>query len=168
MVSVVESRDRFLLLTITLIVAISACDIAADLSHGTPVQHVFQELTLLFLSLCALFWLIIGLRKQQREISDLKQALQKTEQSQHQPEQYVLEARKKLADVISQQFNDWLLSRSEQEVGWLLIKGLSLKEIAALRETREKTVRQQASSIYKKADISGRHAFSAWFIEDIL
>jgi DNA-binding CsgD family transcriptional regulator len=53
-------------------------------------------------------------------------------------------------------------------VGRLLLKGLSLKEIAAIRNTLEKTVRQQASSIYKKAELNGRHAFSAWFIEDIL
>jgi DNA-binding NarL/FixJ family response regulator len=48
------------------------------------------------------------------------------------------------------------------------LKGFSLKEIAALRGTSEKTIRQQASSVYKKAGLSGRHAFSAWFIEDIL
>ena len=60
------------------------------------------------------------------------------------------------------------VTTSEKDVGWLLSKGLSLKEIAAIRETLEKTVRQQASSIYKKAGLSGRHAFSAWFIEDAL
>ena len=63
---------------------------------------------------------------------------------------------------------DWQLTTSEKDVGWLLLKGLSLKEIAAIRQTMEKTVRQQASSIYKKAGLSGRHAFSAWFIEDAL
>jgi len=50
----------------------------------------------------------------------------------------------------------------------LLLKGLSIKEIAALRETHEKTVRQQASAIYRKAGVAGRHAFAAWFIEDLL
>ncbi len=53
-------------------------------------------------------------------------------------------------------------------LGWLLLKGLSLREISIIRETQEKTVRQQASSIYKKSGVNGRHAFSAWFIEDIL
>jgi hypothetical protein len=42
------------------------------------------------------------------------------------------------------------------------------KKYVLERSTQEKTVRQQASSIYKKAGVSGRHAFSAWFIEDIL
>ncbi len=32
------------------------------------------------------------------------------------------------------------------------------------RNTVEKTVRQQASSIYQKAGVSGRHAFAAWFL----
>ncbi|MCK5396413.1 MAG: DNA-binding response regulator, partial [Gammaproteobacteria bacterium] len=80
----------------------------------------------------------------------------------------VLDARTSLGNVINQQFNDWQLTNSEKEVGRLLLKGLSLKEIAAIRNTLEKTVRQQASSIYKKAELNGRHAFSAWFIEDIL
>jgi DNA-binding NarL/FixJ family response regulator len=50
----------------------------------------------------------------------------------------------------------------------LLLKGLSFKEIAAVRNTLEKTVRQQASGIYKKAGVSSRHAFAVWFIEDFL
>jgi DNA-binding NarL/FixJ family response regulator len=45
---------------------------------------------------------------------------------------------------------------------------LSFNEIAAVRETKEKTVRQQASEIYRKSGVSGRHAFSAWFFEDFL
>jgi DNA-binding NarL/FixJ family response regulator len=43
-----------------------------------------------------------------------------------------------------------MLTGSEIEVGWLLLKGLSLKEIAIVRSTQEKTVRQQASSIDSK------------------
>ncbi len=50
----------------------------------------------------------------------------------------------------------------------LLLKGLSFKEIAAIRSTREKTVRQQASQLYAKAGVNRRYAFSAWFFEDFL
>jgi len=165
---VFENKEKFLLMVFVLIVTISGYDIISDLSHGTSYSHVFQEIVLLTLSFLALLWLLAGFRKQQVEIKDLKNSLQKSENSQQQPAQYVLDARKRLADVIGQQFSDWSLSRSEQEVGWLLLKGLSLKEIANLRDTKEKTVRQQASAIYKKAGVNGRHTFSAWFIEDIL
>lgn len=50
----------------------------------------------------------------------------------------------------------------------LLLKGLSFKEIASVRDTMEKTVLQQASTIFKKANVSGLHAFSAWFMEGLL
>ena len=50
----------------------------------------------------------------------------------------------------------------------LLLKGLSFREIAAVRQTREKTVRQQASAIYGKSGLEGRHEFAAWFLEDFL
>ena len=78
------------------------------------------------------------------------------------------ETRHQLGTLIRQQFADWKLTDSEQSVGLLLLKGLSFREIAAVRDTREKTVRAQASAIYRKAGVSGRHAFSAWFIEDFL
>ena len=74
----------------------------------------------------------------------------------------------RLGEAIAQQFATWELTQSEREVGWLLLKGLTLKEIAAMRDTAEKTVRQHASAIYRKSGVSGRHAFAAWFIEDCL
>ena len=40
--------------------------------------------------------------------------------------------------------------------------------IAALREVKEKTVRQQATSIYAKAGYAGRHELVAHFIEDLM
>ncbi len=73
-----------------------------------------------------------------------------------------------LGEIIRRQFKRWQLSSGELEVAILLLKGLSFKEIAGVRETRERTVRQQASAIYRKADVSGRHAFAAWFVEDFL
>jgi DNA-binding NarL/FixJ family response regulator len=66
------------------------------------------------------------------------------------------------------QFTDWHLTPSEKEVALLLLKGLSFREIALLRNTAEKTVRQQASEIYQKSDVTGRHGLSAWFFEDFL
>jgi len=165
-----ESKDKFLLLVLSLIIVASVFDIVTDLSHNVPLDHVIKEILLFVVSITAVFWLMLGLRDQQRQVGDLKRELENAKQQviNLQPEQYVIDGRKRLSDVISQQFNEWSLSPSEKEVGWLLLKGLSLKEIAAIRETLEKTVRQQASSVYKKSNLSGRHAFSAWFIEDIL
>ena len=42
-----------------------------------------------------------------------------------------------LSQLISQQFEQWKLSIAEQEVAVKLLKGFSLKEIAAMRQTGE-------------------------------
>ena len=72
------------------------------------------------------------------------------------------------ADYVRARFTDWNLSRSEQEIAWLVLKGFSFTEIATLRAVQGKTVRQQATSIYAKSGCSGRNEFIAHFIQDLL
>lgn len=50
----------------------------------------------------------------------------------------------------------------------LLLKGLSHKELAVVRGVSERTVREQARSIYSKGGLTGRTALSAFFLEDLL
>jgi DNA-binding CsgD family transcriptional regulator len=68
---------------------------------------------------------------------------------------------------MDRQFEDWGMTAAEREVGLLILKGLSHKEIASLRATTEATVRQQAQAIYRKANLPGKTAFSAYFLEDL-
>lgn len=161
-------KETILILIFAIVVVASGADLVADLSHGVDTAHIVKETIVVSISTIGLAWLLWGLRQQRLEIRSLQQELETANSPQAPPKKYVLEARKKLGNVVTQQFSEWMLTGSETEVGWLLLKGLSLKEIAIVRSTKEKTVRQQASSIYKKAGVSGRHAFSAWFIEDIL
>ena len=51
---------------------------------------------------------------------------------------------KGLGAAIDAQFNKWGLTPAERDVALLQLKGLRHKEIAELRETSERTVRQQA------------------------
>ena len=73
-----------------------------------------------------------------------------------------------LGEAIDRQFLTWKLTEAEREVGLLILKGLSLKEIVGARATSERTIRAQARSIYSKAGLSGRSALSAFFLEDLL
>ena len=73
-----------------------------------------------------------------------------------------------LGAEIARQFRTWGLTEAESAVGMTVLKGLSHKEIAVLRGTSEATVRQQARSIYQKSGLSGKAAFSAYFLEDLL
>jgi DNA-binding CsgD family transcriptional regulator len=68
---------------------------------------------------------------------------------------------------LDRQFEEWGMTAAEREVGLLILKGLSHKEIASLRATTEATVRQQAQAIYRKAKLPGKTAFSAYFLEDL-
>ena len=161
-------KETVLILIFATVVIASGADLVADLSHGADTEHIVKEVIVVSISTIAIAWLLWGLHQQRLEIRSLQQELKTANSPRTPPKKYVLDARKKLGNVVTQQFSEWMLTGSEIEVGWLLLKGLSLKEIAIVRSTQEKTVRQQASSIYKKAGVSGRHAFSAWFIEDIL
>lgn len=73
-----------------------------------------------------------------------------------------------LVEAIEAQFSRWNLTEAEREVALLLLKGLTLKEVATVRAASERTVREQARSIYTKAGLSGRAALSAFFLEDLL
>lgn len=70
--------------------------------------------------------------------------------------------------AIDDQFKAWDLTEAERDVGLLILKGLSHKENAILRATNDATVHQQARSIYHKSGLSGKAAFSAYFLEDLL
>jgi DNA-binding CsgD family transcriptional regulator len=73
-----------------------------------------------------------------------------------------------LGEAIETQFNRWNLTEAEREVALLLLKGLSLKEVATVRAVSERTVREQSRAVYTKAGLSGRAALSAFFLEDLL
>jgi len=161
-------KQSSLIFIFALVVVASGIDLYTDLSHGATLAHIAKEAVIVVLSAIALAWLLNSMRRQKEEIQWLKKEIEEAKHPHRQADEYVLKTRRQVGEVIAQQFEEWGLTGSEKEVGMLLIKGLSLKEISMVRNTLEKTVRQQASAIYGKADMPGRHAFAAWFIEDLL
>lgn len=73
-----------------------------------------------------------------------------------------------LGQAMDAQFSRWSLTDAEREVALLLLKGLSSKEVAAVRGSSERTVREQARAVYTKSGLTGRAALSAFFLEDLL
>jgi len=69
--------------------------------------------------------------------------------------------------AIVEQLDEWEATDAERDVGQLILRGLSHKEIARLRNTSEATVRQQAQSLYRKANMPNKGAFSAYFLDDV-
>ena len=105
---------------------------------------------------------------QQRALGDLRGQLHKAQGQLARLNTQTQEFANHYRAVMQKQFDAWNLTASEQDVVIGMLKGLSFREIAGLRETREKTVRQQASSVYRKAGVASRHELAAWFFEDML
>lgn len=160
------NHDHVIMTLLLLVTIASGTDLMADLSEGVNSTHLLQEAFLMLIAGGAFLWLAHKLHSSKCALNALEAELESLK-SIEQPKE-LRHAKQQLSQVIASQFAQWQLSKSEQDVGLLLLKGFSLKEIAAIRNTAEKTIRQQASSIYRKSGLSGRHVFSAWFLEDLL
>ena len=71
-------------------------------------------------------------------------------------------------DLLNARFDEWGLTVAERDVALFAIKGLTVQDIARLRETSEGTVKAQTAAIYRKAEVSGRPQLLSLFIEDLM
>lgn len=71
-------------------------------------------------------------------------------------------------ELLEQHFDIWSLTPAERDVALLVIKGLSIAEIAALRSSKEGTVKAQCNAIYAKAGVKGRHQLLSYFVEELM
>jgi len=166
--SVAVTKDFWLSLLLAVIVITAGVDIAEDRALNVPVAHLVQEGILLLLSALACAYLILEMHRRSRAMRDLRYNLTLSDARLASLDEELRRSRSAFAETIRKQFHRWDLTESEQEVALLLLKGLSIREIAELRSTREKTVRQHASHVYAKAGLEGRHALAAWFLEDFM
>lgn len=65
-------------------------------------------------------------------------------------------ASSQLQDIIQNHFDTWKLTASERDVAALMIKGLSISEIAAVRGSAEGTVKAHLNAIYRKSNARNR------------
>lgn len=61
-----------------------------------------------------------------------------------------------LQGVIENHFVEWKLTASERDVASLMVKGLSISEIAGVRGSAEGTVKAHLNAIYRKANARNR------------
>jgi DNA-binding CsgD family transcriptional regulator len=126
------------------------------------------EPTLIVLTAAGVIYLLGRVRRQHQEQLSLIRDLEVARAEGAQWRSDMRDLLSGLGAAIDAQFERWGLTAAEREVALLMLKGLSHKEIAAVREASERTVRQQARAIYAKANLSGRAALSAFFLEDLL
>ena len=146
----------------------SVADIAVDLSHGANTGHIIQESVIVIFSLALFFILYSDIKKQKNKNQLLVHKIVEIREISKKSSEELNKAKRDFGVVISKQFSIWTLTESESDVALFLLKGFNSKEIANLRGTSEKTIRNQLTSIYQKAEVSGKHALIAWFIDDLL
>lgn len=164
-----STRERWVVVAVLVLVALLvALDVATDVRQGASVWHVALEVVAGTVAASGAIYLLQGTVRLRRRLAQQASDLSAYRT---QADAWQAEARKHvegLAHSIDRQLERWQLSTAEKEIAFLLLKGLSLKEIAALRGTGEKTVRAQSAAIYAKAGLAGRSELSAFFLEDLL
>lgn len=126
------------------------------------------ELALMFTGIFAIVRLRENIRHEAAARSNL---LVKLREVREESNEWRTKAQTHLAGLVQSiriQCDKWGFTPAERDVALLMLKGLSHKEIAILRNTHESTVRQQARSIYSKADMNSRREFCAYFLDDLL
>ena len=154
---------------LTGILVLISVDLVTDAMEGVRLTHLLVEIAAACGAGIGITILLRhSFRKKNREIAVSRRL---ADESAREAGRWKAESEKHvrgLSLAIDAQFDRWSLSRSEREVALLLLKGLSLKEIASLRDTSEKTVRAQSGAVYSKSGLGGRSELSAYFMEDLL
>jgi putative tricarboxylic transport membrane protein len=108
------------------------------------------------------------LERAEREAQQNSQQLERAEKAAKENSAQAQDLLRGMGNQMERQLDAWRLTAAEKEVATLMLKGLRHKEIASIRDTSERTVRQQALAVYRKAGIEGRSELAAYFFEDFL
>lgn len=164
--------NKALLITYFLIVflftGVEVIEEIADFGTEESTWNSAGEIVILMVSLIGLVYFLLLILKQGREKKEGEIQLVHANQELQSFNIRLQNIKKEFSTVTQLQFEEWELTPSEQEIAHLLLKGLSFREIAEIRETKEKTVRHQATGVYTKSGVCGRNEFAAWFFEDLL
>nr|BFD57993.1 hypothetical protein CKG001_01000 [Bdellovibrio sp. CKG001]BFD61421.1 hypothetical protein BdHM001_01020 [Bdellovibrio sp. HM001]BFD65090.1 hypothetical protein HAGR004_01120 [Bdellovibrio sp. HAGR004] len=162
-------KERAVLIVVLATVALMvAIDLVTDSQEGVAVWHVLVEGGAGLAALFGIFYVLKDSFNLQHKLSD---SLSENAKLKQEAQDWKTEAQKYiegLSKSIDLQLSKWNLSQAEKEVALLLLKGLSLKEIAEIRHTTEKTARVQSIAIYSKSGLAGRSELAAFFLEDLL
>lgn len=167
--NVLHSFERVIAIGVGISTIVLFLDLKADINQGFRLEHIVLEITAFLFCVGITCYALLTLWNKEREKIVVLQ--NKLVASEEEKEKWKSEAQsfiKGLQNSIEKQFNLWRFTDSEKDIGLLILKGLSHKEIADIRKTNEKTVRQQATCIYNKSKLSGKGELFAFFLEDLL
>jgi len=159
-----------ILLFLTLLTGYTAYEVydeLTDLGQGESPLIVWVEILIVSASLGFVFYITRLLYKNISQQKQTEQKLQQVRQQLHSSNQRLQQGKEAFRESIDWQLGEWQFTQAQQEISILLLKGLTVKEIANQRHVQEKTIRNHLSAIYDKSGLPGRHVFCSWFVEGL-
>lgn len=106
----------------------------------------------------------LELRKKKKEISLSLESIQKLEKD----TKLLRSPDSEFSKQMEEQLNSWDFTKVEKEVTYLLMKGYSNQQIAAIRGKSLRTIENQMFSIYQKSSMRGKLELISHFINPLL
>jgi DNA-binding CsgD family transcriptional regulator len=164
-----NQKERLIIVGVLALISVMVgVDLISDYRASQFTWHIFVEGVIGLAAAFGVFYILRGSynlkHRLDQEILDYSEFKKEAEAWRAESKKYL----EGLSTAIDQQLSRWNLSPAEKEVAFLLLKGLSLKEVASIRNTSEKTARVQSIAIYSKSGLAGRSELSAFFLEDLL
>jgi DNA-binding NarL/FixJ family response regulator len=140
-------------------------DLTLDTRESGAINtHVIVEAIMLVLALVWVVLLWVGFRLRLRRSDESLQRVRGELAEFQRRNENVVQA---MRSAMQEQFERWNFTETERKIANGLIHGRSLKQIAALYEKSERTVRNQTVSIYEKSGMTGRSDLAAFFLADL-
>lgn len=159
-------------LTFFALLVLILIDLRADYIYGLPFSHMVIEIILFFGCLVGFSYFgdlaFEQYKAQDQKLVSLKRNLEDRDGQISSLNSKVKSYKDEFRAEIESCFLKWRLTKAEAEVAGLLLKGLSVKEIAEVRQSTEQTVRSQCSSLYRKSKLENRSQLSSYFLDDLI
>jgi DNA-binding CsgD family transcriptional regulator len=165
-------NNRDLKKKLPVVILILALGTVVDLILDSPPTlwsaHVLFELLLMLFGLGAAAYFWLRWRDTDTELSASRLALVAQTAERDAWRGRAIKLLQGLGVEIDAQFQLWGLTPAESDTALMVLKGYEHKEIAAMQNKSERTVRQHARAIYRKSGLANRAELAAFFLEDLL
>lgn len=148
--------------------AASIADLRHDMLDHLSYTHMLIEIFTLIIALSGSAFFIFRTLRLFQQNSKLKVELAAEFSQRKSFQEKAMLYSNGLYKAIEDEFNKWDLTPVEREIGILILKGLSIKEMSLAQGSSDKTIQHHCTSIYKKSGLKGRTELSAYFLEDLL
>lgn len=162
-------RIQLILALVFLMVVVGGVvDLILDRPASLLGAHVLFEVALIAMSLGAASYLARGWYSAAARVRALEEAVESRAAERDAWRERAGRVLAGLSEAIGAQFDAWRLTPAESETALMLLQGHSHKRIAHSTGRSERTVRQHAVAVYRKAGLRGRAELAGFFLGDLL